>query len=299
MRDSDKVEGGPEGQAERIVELERLDTNLYRNRFSAYARNDHLFGGQVLAQALAAASATVDAPPHSLHGYFLRAGSARRPVIFQVERTRDGRSFSTRRVVALQDAQPIFHMECSFHGEEAGFEHQSTMPPGLTDPDQLPTIREAIELYRRQNPDRYARSADERIEMILAFNLIEIRLADPTSLFTPETPATRKLWIRVPSASGIEDPAVHLQLLAYLSDYWLSATVLVPHPIRLGGSDLFMTSLDHAMWFHRPARVDEWLLYDTDSPSASNATGLARGTIYDRSGRLVASVAQEALIRRR
>lgn len=286
-------EGGPEGDATRLVALEELDTDLFRNRFSEYERNDHLFGGQVMAQSLAAATATIEAGvAHSLHGYFLRAGSAGQRIIFNVERTRDGRSFATRRVVAVQSGIPIFHLECSFHRGEPGFDHQEPPPLDVPQPDDLPTMAEAADMMADRLPG-------STVRILKHLRLIEARPVDPEQLLRQDRPARRRFWVRVPSAANSADPTVHQQLLAYLSDYWLAGTTLVPHPVRMAGPELFMASLDHAMWFHSPHRVDDWLLYDCDSPQAGNGRGLARGALYTRAGDLIASTAQEALMRLR
>lgn len=288
------VEGSPHGDAGLIVALDRLDRDLYRNRFSEFEPNDHLFGGQVLAQSLAAASDTVERnrSVHSLHGYFLRAGSAGQRVIFHVDRTRDGGRFSTRRVVAAQDGVPIFHMECSFHNVEPSFAHQSFSPPDVPPPEDLHDLSGVADMLGSRLPEYIAKA-------FRYFRVVEMRLTDPEQMIREELPARRRFWLRIPSASTIEEPLVHQQLLAYMSDFWLSGTALVPHPIRMSGPDLFMTSLDHAFWLHRPHRVDDWLLYDCDSPHAGDGRGLIRGQMFDRDGRLVASVAQEALIRPR
>lgn len=275
-----------------LLALETLDLNLFRNRHNQRNANNALFGGQVLAQALTAATATVaDRGVHSLHGYFLRAGKADRPVIYQVDRTRDGGRFSTRRVVAVQNGDAIFHMECGFHAAEPGFEHQVAAldvppPEALRD---LPTL--AAEMAD-ELPAWLARrwSAPERP--------IEVRPVDPAQfLQQPGADPRRSLWIRLPSAATAGDGADQSCLLAYLSDYWLAGTAAMPHTLPMPHAGLFMASLDHAMWFHRPARVDDWLLFDCDSPSAQAGRGLARGTVHDRHGRLVASTAQEALLR--
>ena len=289
----DPVEGPPAGDATRLLLLERLDHDLLRNRFSAFERNDHIFGGQVLAQALAAASATIEGrTAHSLHGYFLRAGSARQRVTFHVERSRDGGRFSTRRVVATQNGLPIFHLDCSFHAAEPGFAHQKPMPPDVPAPETLPTLAEVADLLGDRIAENVART-------LRGSRLIEARLVDPEQLARQDLPARRRCWLRVPSAAGAGDPRVHQQLLAYLSDLLLAGSILIPHPVRMGGAALFVASLDHALWFHAPHRADDWILYDCDSPWAGGGRGLARGLLYNRDGALVASVAQEALIRLR
>ncbi len=287
--------------APELLALERLDRDLFRNRLNQRNANDALFGGQVLAQSLTAACATVpDAGDgargvHSLHGYFLRAGRAHTPVIFQVDRTRDGGRFSTRRVVAIQEGDAIFHMECGFHADEEGFEHQMPMPTRAPDPDSLLDLPGLAAAWADRLPAwiRERWSAPDRP--------IEVKPVDPEAFLRAgdgEEPR-RALWIRVPSGATATSAAEQACMLAYLSDYWLSGTAAIPHIVPMPSADLFMASLDHAMWFHRPADVGDWLLFDTDSPSAQNGRGLSRGLMFDRSGALVASVAQEALMRRR
>ncbi len=287
-----------DGQSARdLVALERLDRDLFRNRLNQKNANDALFGGQVLAQSLTAATHTVDdmsAPRgvHSLHGYFLRAGRAHAPVIYQVDRTRDGGRFSTRRVIAIQEGEPIFHMECGFHADEGGFEHQTELPEGIPRPEQLKTLPELADEMAGQVPDWICeRWRQERPT--------EVKPVDPRSFLQMEgAPPRRAIWMRLPSGAGAtasEQPC----LLAYLSDYWLAGTAALPHTLPAPSPTLFMASLDHAMWFHRPAKVGEWLLFDTESPSAQAGRGLSRGLIYAQDGALVASVAQEALLRTR
>lgn len=287
-----------DGQSARdLVALERLDRDLFRNRLNQKNANDSLFGGQVLAQSLTAATHTVDdmsAPRgvHSLHGYFLRAGRAHAPVIYQVDRTRDGGRFSTRRVIAIQEGEPIFHMECGFHADEEGFHHQSGLPDGLPGHAQLKTLPELADAMEGEAPDWLReRWRQERP--------IEVKPVDPRSFLHMEGAAPRRaIWMRLPSGTGAT-PSEQACLLAYLSDYWLAGTAALPHTLPAPSPTLFMASLDHAMWFHRPVKVEEWLLFDTESPSAQAGRGLSRGLIYAEDGTLVASAAQEALLRRR
>ncbi len=287
-----------DGQSVRdLVALERLDRDLFRNRLNQVNMNDALFGGQVLAQSLTAATHTVDDGPnpravHSLHGYFLRAGRAYAPVIYQVDRTRDGGRFSTRRVIAFQEGEPIFHMECGFHADEAGFDHQTALPAGLPGPEELRTLPQLADEMKGDVPDWLRdRWRQERP--------IEVKPVDPLSFLQKEgVPPRRAIWMRLPSGAGAT-ASEQACLLAYLSDYWLAGTAALPHTLPVPSPTLFMASLDHAMWFHRPVQVEEWLLFDTDSPSAQAGRGLSRGLIYARDGALVASVAQEALLRQR
>jgi acyl-CoA thioesterase-2 len=278
-----------------LLALELLDLNLFRNRFNQRNANNALFGGQILAQALTAATATADPARlvHSLHGYFLRAGRADLPVLFHVERTRDGGRFSTRRVTAVQAGQPIFHMECGFHAPEPGHDHQASLPPGTPGPEALPNLSELAATLGPRLPDWLRRrwESPERP--------IEVKPLDPDSFMNaqPGIPPRRAVWMRLHSATAAPDGPDQACLLAYLSDYWLAGTAALPHTRPMPSPTLFMASLDHAMWFHRPARADEWLLFDTDSPTAQAGRGLARGTIVAQNGTLVASTIQEALLR--
>jgi acyl-CoA thioesterase-2 len=281
--------------APELLALERLDRDLFRNRFNQKNSNDALFGGQVLAQALTAATHTIaeDRGIHSLHGYFLRAGRAGSHVIYSVDRTRDGGRFSTRRVIAIQEGEPIFHMECGFHAHEDGFAHQTPLPDGLPGPDTLLDLPGLAEAWADRLPDwlRKRWQAPERP--------IDVKPVEPELFLAQPTAARRRMWVRLPSGATAPGPAEHACLLAYLSDYWLAGTAALPHMLPMPGPGLFMASLDHAMWFHRPARVDHWLLFDTESPSAQAGRGLARGLLYALDGTLVASTAQEALLRAR
>ncbi|MFN3370199.1 MAG: acyl-CoA thioesterase [Sphingomonadaceae bacterium] len=296
---SDAVGDWDGRSAPALLALERLDRDLFRNRLNQRNANDALFGGQVLAQALTAASATVEGGEgparavHSLHGYFLRAGRAHRAVIYQVERTRDGGRFSTRRVTAVQEGEPIFHMECGFHAEEGGFDHQLALPAGVPAPDTLRSLAEIAADPDVPLPD-FVRERWARAERPIEVKPVDWR----QFLASPGEAARRTLWMRLPSGAGA-DAVEQACLLAYLSDYWLAGTAALPHAVPMPGPGLFMASLDHAMWFHRPADVSGWLLFQTDSPSAQAGRGLARGLIHGQDGRLVASVAQEALLRPR
>ncbi len=282
-----------------LMVLEQLDRDLFRNRLNQPNPNNSLFGGQVLSQALSAATATVGgvAGPerfvHSLHGYFVRAGQVDRPVVYQVDRTRDGGRFSTRRVVALQNGEAILHMECGFHAPEAGFEHAATLPDDVPQPGQLRGLSELA-----ADPD-LPLPPWVRTHWAAVSTAVEFRPVDPGHYLRDKGPVPhRRLWMRLASGAG-SDRAAQNALLCYLSDYSLAATAALPHIDALPGPELFMVSLDHAIWFHRPVDVSQWLLFDCDSPSAHGGRGLGRGLIYAADGTLVASVAQEGLMRRR
>jgi acyl-CoA thioesterase-2 len=273
-----------------LLKLEPIEENLFRGRSQDLGFRN-LFGGQALGQALSAASQTV-APErhvHSLHSYFLRAGDAGLPVVYTVDRVRDGGSFTTRRVVAIQKGQPIFTLMASFHGDEPGFSHQDTMPqvPG---PEGLPTD---LELLRRQ-----AHRIPERLrEKFLCDKPIELR---PVAYVDPFNPDKREpinhVWFRA-DGDMPDDPQVHRYVLAYASDFNLIGTALLPHATSFFQPHIQGASLDHALWFHGDLKVNDWLLYSMDSPWAGNARSLSRGNIFTRDGRLVASVAQEGMLR--
>jgi acyl-CoA thioesterase-2 len=275
-----------------VLELEQLDTNLFRSRVNQVNHNRSLFGGQILGQGLKAAALTVaeGRQAHSLHGYFLLAGLSDIPVIYDVELTRDGGSFSTRRVVARQKAKPIFHMELSFHREESGFEHEIELGLDVPDPEQLLNMQDLSRKYA----DRLPRDAAQHIG---GQPIVELRPVSPEDLFLRKASSTRGLyWIR--AASKLPDDALtQMAALTYMSDYFLTSTVVIKHTDSMMSGLMMMASLDHAMWFHRPCRADEWMLVDALSPFAGGARGFTRGQIFDRNRRLIASVAQEGLVR--
>ena len=270
-----------------LLDLEEIDLNLYRGKQSDTDRQ-RVFGGQVAAQAMIAGVRTVDPEfgIHSLHSYFLRPGDTRVPIVYDVERIRDGRSFATRRVSARQHGRPIFYLTANFQREEEGLEHQDVMPevPG---PEQGMTMVELMRAAGNTETDALAKewaSLDARIIGSSRDGLPE----DPTR------PARARMWIRVNAELG-DDPVVHRAAFTFASDMSLLGATLAAHDVR--PSDIQMASLDHAIWFHRPFRADEWWLYDQVSPSASGGRGLALARVFTRDGRLVATVAQEGLIR--
>ncbi len=258
-----------------LLGLENLEENLFRGH-SQDLGLPQLFGGQVLGQALSAASQTVDSGrrAHSLHGYFLRPGDPHLPVVYQVDAVRDGGSFTTRRVTAIQKGRPIFFCSASFHGEESGFDHQTAMPDVAT-------------------PEALTESA-----RLVRFDSHPIEFLLDSQEWEAGQPARKRVWFRL-AGDLPEDPVLHRYLLAYSSDFNLLTTTLVPHDLDYRDPGLQIASLDHALWFHHDTRVNDWLLYDMDCPWTGSARGFARGTIYDRHGRLVASSAQEGLTRRR
>ena len=274
-----------------LLELEKIEENIFRGQSQDLGFGS-VFGGQVLGQALSAAYRTVSADrrAHSLHAYFLRMGDALRPIVYQVDRIRDGKSFTTRRVVALQKGQAIFNMSASFQLDEPGFEHQESPPSQIPGPEG---ILSELELARRV-ADKIPPAIRDKL---LCGKPIEIRPIDPINPFSPEKRApVRYSWIKAIDRMP-DDMAVHQYLLAYASDFGLVITSLYPHGHSFWEPDMQVASLDHAMWFHRDFRMDDWLLYIMTSPNANRARGLSSGRVYTREGKLVASVAQEGLIR--
>ena len=270
--------------------LEQLEENVYRGE-SRDIGSPHVYGGQVLGQALFAASHTVEGRDvHSLHAYFLRPGDKTTPILYEVDRIRDGRGYTTRRVVAIQRNKPIFNMSASFKIQEEGIEHQFEMPdvPG---PEGLLNMTELGIQALAEMP--------EKLQKFMQWQRpIELRPVHPTHPLHPDpVPPFRDIWIRA-VGSLPDDPVMHKVLLAYASDYSLLGTALLPHALTFTGGLIRAASLDHAMWFHRDFRMDEWLLYSMDSPSTSHGRGFSRGNLFTREGRLVASVAQEGMIRR-
>lgn len=274
-----------------ILDLEPLEVNLFRGR-SPQVGWQRVFGGQVIGQALVAACRTVPGrQPHSLHAYFLLPGDPAVPIIYEVDRIRDGKSFATRRVLAIQHGAAIFSMSVSFHNDEEGYVHQMDMPdvPG---PEDLPSEAQMKQSVVPLMPDP-VRAYYER-ERPIELRPVEFQRYSSRDPLPPRF----HVWIRA-TGQLPDDPAIHRCVLAYASDMTLLDTSLVPHGHTVFEHSIQAASLDHALWFHRPFRADEWLLYAQDTPSANGGRGLSRGLIYDRQGRLVASVAQEGLIRRR
>jgi len=274
-----------------LLELEPLELNLFRG-VSPQEDRQRVFGGQVAGQALIAAGRTVDTGRvHSLHAYFLRPGDPQVPIIYDVDRIRDGRSFCTRRVVAIQHGRAIFNLQASFHVDEPGPEHQYPMPE-TPDPETLPTLQEKMRPYL----DRFPAGA---LDWLMRERPIESRSPDPprwVGLESAGVDPEQRVWIR---ANGRlpDDPLLHACVVAYASDMTLIDTAVMPHSSGWTDDHFMMASLDHAMWFHHTFRADEWLLYHQKSPCASGARGLAEGFIYTREGTLAVTVMQEGLIR--
>lgn len=275
-----------------ILDLEVLEINLFRGQ-SLKEGWQRVFGGQVLGQALVAAGRTTDTlrMAHSVHGYFLLGGDPSQPIIYEVERIRDGRSFSTRQVKAMQNGKIIFTMSVSFHKKEDGFEHQDPIPDVLP-PEKLANTKELSSKFKNELP--------ENLQSYLRKERpIEIKPVD-FARYINRRPSNAKQYIWMKANGKLPDePLLHHCVLAYASDYTLLDTALIPHGKHIFDKDIQLASLDHSLWIHRPFRADEWLLYAQDSPSTHFARGFCRGAFYDRKGRLVASVAQEGLIRNR
>ncbi|HET6832692.1 MAG TPA: acyl-CoA thioesterase II [Acidimicrobiales bacterium] len=270
----------------RLLDLEAIEVNIFRG-VSPEEDRQRIFGGQVAGQALVAAARTVDVNRHvhSLHAYFLRAGDPKVPILYEVDRIRDGRSFTTRRVVAIQHGKAIFNMAASFQVEEAGFEHAFDMPV-VRPPEDLPDMRERAKAYGHGIGAWVDRPRP-----------IDIRHVDwlPPDRKSP-LPPRQNVWLRADGRLP-DDPLIHTIVLTYASDLTLLDTSMLPHGGSWFDPGLFMASLDHAMWFHRHFRADDWLLYAQDSPVAANGRGLSRGLVFTRDGTLVATVIQEGLIR--
>jgi acyl-CoA thioesterase II len=272
----------------KVMTLERLEINLFRGE-SRDIGSPQVFGGQVLGQALVAATATVEnRAVHSLHAYFLRRGDFNSPIVYEVDRAWDGKHFAMRRVVAIQHGQQIFNMSASFQMPESGLDHQFPMPD-VPLPESLPDL----EQYRASLsglPPALLKILDQK-------RPFEFRPTEIPNFTRPEKkPPFKYVWIRAVDKLP-DDEALHRCLLAYASDFQLLDTALKPHGLSWARDKMVIASIDHAMWFHRTVRVDDWLLYAMDSPSASGARGFTRGNVFARDGRLVASVSQEGLIR--
>jgi acyl-CoA thioesterase II len=277
-----------------ILDLEPLEVNLFRGR-SPQSRWQRVFGGQVIGQALVAACRTVEdvatRPPHSLHAYFLLGGDPKVPIVYEVDRIRDGKSFTTRRVVAIQHGHAIFTMAVSYHVAEEGLSHQTKIPD-VAMPEALPNEAQLKERIWPMMPEPVRRYYERE-------RPIELRPVEMGRYLGEKNPDGRfDVWIRATGRLP-DSPAIHQCVLAYASDMMLLDAALIPHGKSVFSEDIMAASLDHALWFHRPFRADEWLLYAQDSPSLADSRGFSRGLIFTRDGTLVASVAQEGLLRQR
>lgn len=275
-----------------LLSLERIEENLFRGQ-SQNLGWGAVFGGQVVGQALSAAGQTVpsERAAHSLHGYFLRPGDAKKPIVYEVDRIRDGRSFTTRRVVAIQNGHAIFNLSASFQIDEPGFDHADDMPE-IPGPEGLASEAQLWAKRAEKLPEFLRKRAT-------APRPIELRPVEPNDPFQPKVlPPHHAIWMK--AATPLDDnPALHRFLLAYASDFGFVTTAMRPHQKSWIAPDMQVASLDHAMWFHRPFRADEWLLHVVESPSASGARGLVRGRFFSKTGELVASTMQEGLMRQR
>lgn len=273
-----------------LLTLERIEANIFRGE-SRDIGSEQVFGGQVLGQALSAAQQTVDDDrcANSLHAYFLRRGDMEAPIVYEVDRQRDGRSFSVRRVVAIQHGRPILNMAASFQRPEGGLSHQFDMPK-VPEPEDLMDARDIARDVGELLPAKMRRFVTE--ERPFEFRPVET----PAFVAREEREPHKHVWVRAVDQLP-EDANLHRAMLAYVSDYELLGTSALPHGLRYGTGQVQMASLDHALWFHRPLRVDEWFLYVMDSPNASSGRGFARGRVYSRDGVLCASSAQEGVVR--
>ncbi len=271
-----------------LLDLEPIEVNIFRGVQPDEDRQ-RVFGGQVAGQALVAAARTVDEPGrlvHSLHAYFLRPGDPSVPILYEVDRLRDGRSFTTRRVVAIQHGRPIFNLQASFHDPEPGLDHHMKAPVDVPGPETLPAFRERMKAHREQIGDWYDRPRP-----------IDTRYVPPDPAFEPGVKTDEQLvWLRADGRLP-DDPVLHACIVTYASDMTLLDTALRPFGMSSFNDNLMMASLDHAMWFHRPFRADEWLLYQQQAISSSSARGLSGGSLYNTAGQLVVNVVQEGLIR--
>ncbi|WP_297479331.1 acyl-CoA thioesterase II [uncultured Photobacterium sp.] len=275
-----------------LLQLEQIERELFRGQ-SEHLGLPQVYGGQVIGQSLSAAQQTV-APErhlHSFHSYFLLPGNPEKPIIYDVETLRDGKSFSTRRVKAIQNGRPIFYLTASYQPDEQGFEHQSTMP-NVTGPENLASESELVESIAQYLPPKIVETFGNQ-------RPIEVR---PVTVVNPLKPTIEEpkqyLWIKT-NGEMPHELSIHQYMLAYASDWGFLTTSLHPHGVTLFSPNMQVATIDHSMWFHRPFKVDEWLLYVIDSPSASGARGIVRGEIYNQQGQLVASAVQEGLIRQR
>jgi acyl-CoA thioesterase II len=273
----------------KLLELERIEDRIFRGQ-SRDLGGSRVFGGQVLGQALTAASYTVQGRSvHSLHAYFLVAGDVNAPIVYEVDVARDGKSFSNRRVVAIQHGQPIFNMTASFQVPEQGLEHAASMPqvPG---PEGLADVRELPASVLEKVPEKMRRFLTHE-------RPFEFRPVEPIQVIAPPRAEPRRhIWVKTVDELP-DDPDLHRNVLAYVSDYQLVSTATLPHGIHFAEGNVQLASLDHAMWFHRPFRADDWLLYTMESPNTSGGRGLALGKFFTRNGALVASTAQEGVVR--
>ena len=273
----------------RLLDLEQIEVDIFRGG-QAHEPVQRVFGGQVAGQALVAAGRTVpdDRPVHSLHAYFLRPGDPSVPIVYEVDRIRNGRSFTTRRVVAIQHGKAIFNLSASFQLAEDGVEHQTTMPD-VPEPESLTTLTERMAPYADENGGWYTRPRPVDIRYVGNPPRIAKELGERTQ--------SSRVWMRADGTLP-DDPLLHVCAMTFASDMTLLDSTLLSHGMAWGTGDVLGASVDHAMWFHKPFRADEWWLYDQESPWAGAGRGLARGSIYTRDGQLAVSVVQEGLIRR-
>ncbi|KPA52560.1 acyl-CoA thioesterase II [Photobacterium lucens] len=275
-----------------LLQLEQLELDLFRGQ-SENLGLPQVYGGQVIGQSLSAAKQTVEKERflHSFHSYFLRPGNPEKPIIYDVEKLRDGKSFSTRRVKAIQNGEPIFFLTASYQANEVGFDHQSTMP-NVAGPEGLASESQLVDAIKQYLPPKIVETFGKK----RPFEVRPVTVVNP--LMPTATEPKQYLWIKA-NGTMPDDLSIHHYMLAYASDWGFLVTALQPHGVTLFSPKMQVATIDHAMWFHRPFKMDEWLLYAIDSPSASGSRGIVRGEIYNQKGELVASAVQEGLIRQR
>lgn len=275
-----------------LLQLEQLELDLFRGQ-SENLGLPQVYGGQVIGQSLSAAKQTVEKERflHSFHSYFLRPGNPEKPIIYDVEKLRDGKSFSTRRVKAIQNGEPIFFLTASYQANEVGFDHQSTMP-NVAGPEGLASESQLVDAIKQYLPPKIVETFGKK----RPFEVRPVTVVNP--LMPTATEPKQYLWIKA-NGTMPDDLSIHHYMLAYASDWGFLVTALQPHGVTLFSPKMQVATIDHAMWFHRPFKMDEWLLYAIDSPSASGSRGIVRGEIYNQQGELVASAVQEGLIRQR
>ncbi|PSV23385.1 acyl-CoA thioesterase II [Photobacterium leiognathi subsp. mandapamensis] len=275
-----------------LLQLEQLELDLFRGQ-SENLGLPQVYGGQVIGQSLSAAKQTVEKERflHSFHSYFLRPGNPEKPIIYDVEKLRDGKSFSTRRVKAIQNGEPIFFLTASYQANEVGFDHQSTMP-NVAGPEGLASESQLVDAIKQYLPPKIVETFGKK----RPFEVRPVTVVNP--LMPTATEPKQYLWIKA-NGTMPDDLSIHHYMLAYASDWGFLVTALQPHGVTLFSPKMQVATIDHSMWFHRPFKMDEWLLYAIDSPSASGSRGIVRGEIYNQKGELVASAVQEGLIRQR
>lgn len=286
------AEGAARASGREILTLEAIGEDRFTGSVGDLNHSGSVYGGRVVAQALMSAIRTVEAmPPTSLHSYFLAPTRALEPIEYHVSRLRDSRRFANRQVTAMQGGKAVSTLLCQFHAPEEGFIHQAVQMPDVPPPEALPPLQRFVQEHRERLDAATIRNFSGALP-------IEMRVVEPERFFLDRRrSAVRDFWLRAPDAAGLDDPRAHACLLAYAGDYWLAGVAAAPHTLPTSSDELLISSLDHAMWFHGPVRSGQWFLHHTRSPVAGDGLGMTHGEIFDRDGRLVASTAQECLLR--